>query len=120
VHKDCFQIFFQSARVEINISELIEILCGINEQDDIIFDLGFLHSLRQLHEPVLRTNPEYKLFFGRIYFFLNQVEITEFISQLWTNHPMMMQWVCTKKDAKQNLPSLPFVEQNTENISKIG
>jgi len=95
-------------------------LCEINEQDEIVFDLGFLHSLDQLHHRILRTKPEYTLFFGRIRFLLNQIEMTEFLSQLWTNHLTMMQWVVTKKDAKENVSSLSFVEHITEKISKIG
>ena len=118
--RDCFQILFQSARVELRINELIEILRVIDRQDDVIFELSLLHSLNQLDGSILRKKPEYQLFFGRVYFLLNQVEVVQFLSLLWKNHPMLMQWVFTKQGAKKKLSSISLVSSTGEGISKIG
>ena len=96
--KDKFQIYFQSSIVEICIHQLSELLSNINKQDNVIFDLGFLYSLDQLNSNILRTKPEYQVFFGRTFFLLTQLEMTELLSQLWKNHPLMMQFIFTKYD----------------------
>ena len=107
--KDCFRIHFQAAQIELCINELIEILMVINKRDEVIFELSLLHSLKQLDSSILRKNAEYQLFFGRVYCLLNQVEIVQFLSLLWKNHPMLMQWVFTQQDAKHTIPSLSLV-----------
>ena len=118
--KDCFQILFQAARVELGINELIEILRVINRQDNVIFELSFLYSLNRLNDSILRKKPEYQLFFGRVYFLLNQVEVVHFLSLLWQNHPMLMQWVFTKQGSKKSVPSISLVTPLRNSISKIG
>jgi|GEM_PF-6328968 len=114
--KNRYYISFQTTTVSICIHQLIELLANIHENDEMIFELGFLHSLNQVNITTLSQKVEYQVFFGRTFFLLTQREMTEFLSQLWRKHPVMMQWVFSKAEPEQSRVPKTFTYA-TENFA---
>ena len=92
-HSDKFQIRFQFASIQIGVHQLVELLQDIFTYDPNVFELGFLDSVHPVHKEKLKKKCTYQLYFGRTYLLLNQREVTTLLSQLWTYHPLLMQWI---------------------------
>lgn len=91
-HGKGFVAEFQSATIYLCIHQMIELLQDICKNDRHLFDLSFfqfLHGAPQHVDSVV----EYRIFFGRVYLLLTHREITDFLTDLWTQNQSLMNFI---------------------------